>query len=306
MKIGNKILLSFLVVIFAYVAFFIVREYMLSAVNVEFSNIIPLSNQSLALSEQINSLNALESKIDSYIVIGSEELKITIKGYSEEVFPKISTFIEDENTRNEFGFALYELDESINSLIKINEQSGNKFSLNNQILRVYESIDKLKVLEKGLLEHRAEELHKIIIKQQETTSRITKLSLFSGILVFIIGFFLFYLLSQNITKSITKLRDAAGKVSQGKLDTKIDVKSSNEIGQLAKAFSQMINDLKESRAKLEKYSKTLEQKVKVRTKELEEKNIEYERINKLVIGRELIMIELKKEIDKLKKKLGEL
>ncbi|MBC8319340.1 MAG: PAS domain S-box protein [Bacteroidetes bacterium] len=45
----------------------------------------------------------------------------------------------------------------------------------------------------------------------------------------------------------------------------------------------------------------LEKKIKVRTQQIEEKNKELERINKLFVGRELRMAELKKEIDELKK-----
>ena len=302
MKIGNKIFLSFLVILLAYVAFFIVRDYMLSTIRDEFSNILPLGDQSLILSEQINSINSLESEIDSYIVIGSEELKMAIQDYPEELSLKISAFIEDEKTREDFGLALFELDENIGSLIKTNEQPENKFDVNNQILRVYESIDKLKELEKGLLDHRTDELQAIINKQEETTSWITKLSLFSGAAVFIIGFFLSYLLSRSITRSITKLRDAARKISEGKLNTKIEIKSKDEIGQLASVFNEMAAKLKES------YS-DLEQKVFGRTKELEatkkvlEENLkDLKQMNNLMIGRELKMVELKKEIEELKKK----
>jgi len=46
----------------------------------------------------------------------------------------------------------------------------------------------------------------------------------------------------------------------------------------------------------------LEEQVKERTKELQEKVEELERFHRLAVGRELKMIELKKEIEKLKKK----
>lgn len=49
-------------------------------------------------------------------------------------------------------------------------------------------------------------------------------------------------------------------------------------------------------------NKELEQKVKERTLELEQKNTALERMNKLFIGRELRMIELKNEIKDLEDK----
>ncbi len=54
---------------------------------------------------------------------------------------------------------------------------------------------------------------------------------------------------------------------------------------------------------LEELNKTLEEQVKERTKELQERVNELERFHQLTIGRELRMIELKKEIKKLKNEL---
>lgn len=49
---------------------------------------------------------------------------------------------------------------------------------------------------------------------------------------------------------------------------------------------------------------SLEKKVKERTKELQERVVELERFHKLTVGRELKMLELKKEIARLKDKKG--
>jgi len=65
----------------------------------------------------------------------------------------------------------------------------------------------------------------------------------------------------------------------------------------------MTSDLKKSKRELEKYSESLEMKVKKRTKELEQKNEELARFNRLAVGRELRMVELKKKIEELEGKL---
>lgn len=122
-----------------------------------------------------------------------------------------------------------------------------------------------------------------------------------GIIAFVFMLGLFF--SRGITGPIIELRNAVIKIGQGKSDTKIKVKSGNEIGELALAFTQMTADLRKSRAKLEEYSKGLEKQVANRTKELEGKVDELEKFNKLIVGRELKMVELKKEINELKKKI---
>ncbi|MGD0845338.1 MAG: PAS domain S-box protein [Geobacteraceae bacterium] len=66
-----------------------------------------------------------------------------------------------------------------------------------------------------------------------------------------------------------------------------------------------ITDRKRAEETLNRLNEELEQRVKQRTVELEEKNKELNRMNKLFIGRELRMIELKKRIRELEIKFGE-
>ncbi|NLA74276.1 MAG: response regulator [Deltaproteobacteria bacterium] len=62
-------------------------------------------------------------------------------------------------------------------------------------------------------------------------------------------------LSRRLTKPVIELRDATEKIGKGQLSLDIDISSNNEIGDLAKSFSLMVNDLKTttvSRDSLEK------------------------------------------------------
>jgi nitrogen fixation/metabolism regulation signal transduction histidine kinase len=47
-----------------------------------------------------------------------------------------------------------------------------------------------------------------------------------------------------MTDPLKKLTDIAGKVSMGELDQKIDIKTGDEINDLAEAFQRMINAFK--------------------------------------------------------------
>jgi len=60
-----------------------------------------------------------------------------------------------------------------------------------------------------------------------------------------------------------------------------------------------IEERRHAQDELEKLNETLEQHVQARTAELEEKNRELERFNKLFVGRELMMIKLKERIKEL-------
>jgi len=63
--------------------------------------------------------------------------------------------------------------------------------------------------------------------------------LLSFVLAIIVGIYL----SKRITKPIIDLRDAARKIGEGNMGTRIKVKSKDEIGQLATSFNQMVEDL---------------------------------------------------------------
>ncbi len=113
--------------------------------------------------------------------------------------------------------------------------------------------------------------------------------------------------SEQITHPLIRLTNASNEIADGNLDILlVEAKTGDEIEVLTESFNQMIKDLKKSRQKLEEWGITLEEKVKEKTQELNEKVAELEKFNKLAVGRELKMIELKKNIQDLENELKEL
>lgn len=66
----------------------------------------------------------------------------------------------------------------------------------------------------------------------------------------LIGLLLSWWVSRRITKPVEELRDAAREVASGRWDTQIQVKSNDEIGQLAGAFNDMTRTLAAQKEKL--------------------------------------------------------
>lgn len=78
-----------------------------------------------------------------------------------------------------------------------------------------------------------------------------------------------------ISRPLLKLQESASLIARGDLNTFIDKNSRGEIGILAQhldamrgSIKQLFGELSESKQKLEEYSRTLEQKVETRTREL--------------------------------------
>src|SRR5262245_8514107 len=78
-----------------------------------------------------------------------------------------------------------------------------------------------------------------------------------------------------ISRPLLKLQNSAGLIASGNLEAPIDTTSQDEIGHLARDLNVMrgsikglVGELRESKEKLEEYSRTLEQRVEERTGEL--------------------------------------
>lgn len=80
-------------------------------------------------------------------------------------------------------------------------------------------------------------------------------------------------LAQRIIGPINLLAAATQKVAEGDLEQKVDIKTSDELENLARSFNAMTQDLKKSQAELKAWEKELELKLAGRTEELNLSNL---------------------------------
>ena len=99
--------------------------------------------------------------------------------------------------------------------------------------------------------------------------RASKLVIISVASLFFLVISFLYLLRKVVVKPIAVFRTATNEIGEGNLDTKINIKSRDELGELASTFNHMIVSLKKSKEEIENYSNELENKVEKRTKELD-------------------------------------
>lgn len=85
----------------------------------------------------------------------------------------------------------------------------------------------------------------------------------------------------------------------------LDKENKKKAAELEKGKSELGIKVEERTKELKDLTRQLEEKVKERTRELEQKVGQLEGFEKITVDRELKMIELKKEIEKIKKQLEE-
>ena len=113
------------------------------------------------------------------------------------------------------------------------------------------------------------------------------------VLLAIIAFFALTFV-RAISIPIKKLTEGANRIAEGDLTVKIDVHTKDEIGQLAHSFNKMASELRRS-------YQNLEEKVQMRTKELEERVKELDITAKLLVRRDLERLHLNDELQELDK-----
>jgi signal transduction histidine kinase len=96
------------------------------------------------------------------------------------------------------------------------------------------------------------------------TVMIDRLVVFIGMIIAVV------LLTRTFTKPIYSLLKEINKVRDGDYSTQTAIITEDEIGVLAQDFNEMVQELEISHNELEEYSRTLEDKVQERTRELEE------------------------------------
>jgi signal transduction histidine kinase len=114
----------------------------------------------------------------------------------------------------------------------------------------------------------------------QTLSRLRLIVIISTVLAYArTAVFFSVFLRQTVIQPIRRLVRRADAIANGNPDERITVRSNDELGQLAQAFTVMAENLKRdmkiittSERQLREYSETLEQKVEERTRELAETN----------------------------------
>lgn len=107
---------------------------------------------------------------------------------------------------------------------------------------------------------------------QANVDRMYRQLLYISVFVVLVILAVGYFFARWLTRPISVISDAASRVANGDMAAYVDIRRTDEIGQLSRSFNQMVDALQESREKLQNYNQELEQNVAERTHALDELN----------------------------------
>ena len=97
-------------------------------------------------------------------------------------------------------------------------------------------------------------------------------TLILGAFVLLVGVLVARRFARSVARPIERLAQVAREVAQGNFQVRTDIRSRDEVGQLAVVFDTMIDDIDRMTVRLREYSTKLEEMVDLRTLELSEKS----------------------------------
>jgi PAS domain S-box-containing protein len=107
------------------------------------------------------------------------------------------------------------------------------------------------------LSHEYEELADAQENVEKTIAQATLSTLLVTFLTFILAIISGLYISRRISNRITKLKKASEDIGRGELETIVEIKTNDEIGDLARSFNKMVSDLKESGGERKKFENAL-------------------------------------------------
>ena len=119
----------------------------------------------------------------------------------------------------------------------------------NSFKELVEVFRELKALEKELEANEKSiqvTLESIVNEKAQIAELNQEIQVYVAIFSLIIGILLSVLIARNITKPVVALERATSRISEGDLDTQVDIKTGDEIEELAKTFNEMVTNLKRS------------------------------------------------------------
>jgi len=257
-KLGTKLVGGFLISVAITIIVGAVAVYGLGQLNKLTNDVIGVNVKMLELADKLSGDVARSRRNEKEFFLFSEMENPTKQAeYIEKLGVAYELLAKDaeEVKRISQGTAVEERADEIVRMVAVSR--AGLAQVNDLILsgKTYEEVQPEYTVFKGNIHH-LEDLSAEVAqaalnsveedrqKLAQTQGRITSFVIVTVILAATVGLLLGVFLTRSITRPVVHLSEAAGVISRGNLTQEIEVKSQDELGQLALAFNHMAQELR--------------------------------------------------------------
>ena len=126
------------------------------------------------------------------------------------------------------------------------------------------------------------------VLKADLASYRNRIILLTVLLIILLGASLTFFTLHLVNRPVNELLRHTARLANGQLDCELTPTSSDELGELMRAFQRMTNNLREARNDLEEWGRTLEEKVEERSEELQRMQMQLVHTEKLASLGELV------------------
>jgi PAS domain S-box-containing protein len=246
LSIGYKIFFGFLILIVLSASFLLISFPSLTTINILSSQVVPLSREMDALQRYNEKVKHLQTKIELYFTIKSEESR-------EEVIAAVSVLndlVRSVRTKEETP-QLQDVSDAVSTLagattvlMSYMDTPTSTYRINLQIIAVNELFEEFEDKQEAFQRDRLRKLQAHADRQINIISALLDRYLVIEISIIFFGFLASFFLSRIITRDLDKLQRGTRQIASGNFDARIDISSKDEIGELARSFNAMASELK--------------------------------------------------------------
>ncbi|MBU0946076.1 MAG: PAS domain S-box protein [Proteobacteria bacterium] len=131
----------------------------------------------------------------------------------------------------------------ITEYILLKDKGGTEKELNIVKKKIYRTVDDFRLLADPFIKEHIEDSRRTVKIAKKNIIHTRNLVLIFSTLILILSVILAFFISRLISRPILKLTEAAAQIGKGSLDTKIEIQSKDEIGELADSFNKMVKNL---------------------------------------------------------------
>ncbi|MCB2197255.1 MAG: HAMP domain-containing protein [Bacteroidetes bacterium] len=205
--------------------------------------------------------------IKNWVYIDKQENtpnKIRLRNIHDEEFPNTLKALDNlsENWEKEYKETFHQVEkliiDTITPLHKNVMSQLNSFESYDDLMVIFEvtplveeqgeimvQTDKAIAILDNLIEHQSNLTSNAIDKMQRSFNNFPKIVLITTLIIILIFVFVIFYINKTVTIPIKKGVDFAKSIEQGDLTVTVDIKQSDEIGELATSLSNMANKLNE-------------------------------------------------------------